>query len=299
MLKYGFFNAVSNDRVYDAETFNTFFEGLISSNGIFEGVGNGFAVSPSETGRVLNVGTGKAMVNNCWVKNNATETVSIAAAHTTFNRYDMITLRWSDTNRTITLEVTTGTAASQAVKPQPKRTLTEWEIVLAYVYSPANTTTITAANIEDCRYDTELCGVITGLIKQVDTTTLYNQYAAKFAAIEAQLLAWENQQKAAFDTWYDALTDELQVNTYIERNTYNFTAEAKRTYIDLPESLAYTTSDLLDVFVHGVLLVQNVDYTIQKNEVENVWMINIPNGIPAGASVTIYCMKSKIGMTAS
>lgn len=297
MLKYGFFNAVSNDRVYDAETFNTFFEGLISSNGIFEGVGDGFAVSPSGTGRVLNIGTGKAMVNNCWVKSNAIETVSIAAAHTTFNRYDMIALRWSDTDRTISIQVTNGAAASQAVKPQPKRTLTEWEIVLAYVYSPANTTAITAANIEDCRYDTELCGVITGLVKQVDTTTLYNQYAAKFAEIEAQLHEWENQQKAAFDTWYAALTDELQVNTYIERNTYNFIAETKRTYIDLPESLAYTTNDLLDVFSNGVLLVQDVDYEIQMNEVENVWMIYIPNGIPTGTSVTIYCTKSKIGMT--
>lgn len=296
MLKYGFFNATDGDRVYDAETFNTFFEGLISPNGIFEGVDDGFIVSPSGTGRVLNVGTGKAMVNSCWVRNNAIETVSISAPHTTFNRYDMITLRWSDTNRTITLEVTEGTPATDAVKPQPKRTLAEWEIVLAYVYSPANSTALTNANIEDCRYDTSLCGVITGLIKQVDTTTLYNQYATKFAEIEAQLLAWENQQKTNFDTWYAALTDELQVNTYIKRNTYNFTAEAKRTYIDLPESLAYTTNDLLDVFTNGILLVQGVDYEIQKNEVENVWMINIPNGIPAGTKITFYCTKSQIGM---
>lgn len=296
MLKYGFFNAVSNDRVYEAETFNTFFEGLISSNGIFEGVGEGFVVSPSGSGRVLNVGTGKAMVNSCWVRNNSTETITISGAHTTFNRYDMITLKWDSTNRLITLALTEGTPATQAVKPQPKRTLTEWEIVLAYVYSPANTTALTAANIEDCRYDTSLCGVITGLVKQVDTTTLYNQYAAKFAEIEAQLLSWENQQKTAFDTWYAALTDELQVNTYIKRNTYNFTTEARRTYIDLPASLAYTTNDLLDVFANGILLVQNVDYTIQKNEVENVWMINIPNGIPTDTKVTMYCTKSQIGM---
>lgn len=296
MLKYGFFNAVDNDRVYDAETFNTFFEGLISSNGIFEGVDDGFSVSPSGTGRVLNVGTGKAIVNSCWVRNNAIETVTISGAHTTFNRYDMITLRWNDTNRIITLEVTEGTPASQAVKPQPKRTLTEYEIVLAYVYSPANTTTLTAANIEDCRYDTSLCGVITGLIKQVDTTTLYNQYVAQFNEIRTQLLVWETQQKAEFETWYEALTDELQVNTYIDETTANYTAAREGTaYIAIPDTLNYSVDDILDVFNNGLYLVKGTDYTIEMDEVENKPMLHILKNTPDKSLFTMRCLKSKIG----
>lgn len=295
MLKYGFFNSVDGDRLYDAETFNTFFEGLISPNGIFEGIEDAFSVTPNGTGLTLNIGTGKAMVNSCWVKNESIESLTINPAHAILNRYDAVVLRWDATSRDITLAIKEGTPASEPVKPQPEKSSLTWEIILAYIHVLAGATSLTSANIQDCRYDTSLCGVITGLIKQVDTTSLYNQYLAKFDDLENELKEYQTAQQNAFETWFNALTEQLNVNTYINRNvaTYNTTSVTR--YIDLPEELNYVDGDILDVFVNGALLAPGVDYEIQTNEIENVPMIYVADGVASGKTITFYVLKSQIG----
>lgn len=297
MITYGFFNAVDGDRVYNADTFNTFFEGLISANGIFEGVDGGFAVSASG-GLTLNVESGKAIVNNHWVRSDAIESVTIEAAHTSFTRYDMVVLRWNATDRTISLAVTTGTPASSPVKPTPAQNkLSTYEIALAYIKVAANATEITNANITDCRYDTEICGVITGLIKQVNTTTLYRQYAAQFEELKQELITWQTEQKTAFNNWFTALEETLQLPaTYLKRNVANYitTREDGTQYVDVPASLEYEENDVLDVFVNGVLLVEGLDYELMMNEVENVPMIFIYSDVEINNVITFYCMKSMI-----
>lgn len=306
MLTYGFFNSVSGDRTYDAETFNTFFEGLISKNGVFDNVGDCFAVSANGMG--VNVGTGKAIVNNHWAKNTAVKTLAIADANDVLSRYDMVTLRWHASNRNITLEVTTGTAASTPTKPVPKRnTAGTYEIVLAYVYVPANATSLTNANIENTRHNADLCGIITGLIKQVNVTDLYKQYdaAAKAkvddldayteAATEkvAELDAYKENAKTDFDAWFASIVNTLVSNMPLQRNDVHFTTtrEDGTQYIDLPSELNYVDGDVLDVFVDGVLLIPGVQYEIMTNEVENVPMFHSYSDIPANSIVTFHCLK--------
>lgn len=295
MISYGFFNSVNGDRKYNASSFNNFFEGLISSNGIFEQVDDAFKVTPANA-LTLHVGSGKAMVNSCWVKSDATENVTLDAAHNLLPRYDAIVLRYSITTRNVSLNVVKGTPASTPVKPAPTRDVGTYEIILAYIYVKANMSTITMADIQDCRYDTDLCGVITGLIKQVDTSTLYQQYAAQFQQMMTQMAAWEAQQKAAFETWFASLSDQLNVNTYIQKSQYNvLVGDNGAQYIDVPASLNYANGDILEVFVGGVLFVENLDWEMRTNEVENIPMIYIYNRIDKGQTVTFYCLKSKIG----
>lgn len=295
MITYGFFNSVNGDRTYNADSFNDFFEGLISSNGIFENVLDAFKVTPG-AGMAVNVGAGKAMVNNCWVKNDAKEAVEIVAANPYLSRYDAITLRYDATKRTVTLEYILGSAMSEPVKPTPERATSVYEIVLAYILVKANATTITAANIEDCRYNTNLCGVITGLIEQVDTTALYNQYNAKFKALESDLKDWQTAQQTAFENWYSALTTNLNVNTYIDRKVATVTtAQDGTNYIDLPAALEYASGDILEVFVGGVLFVEGLDYEMRTNEITNTPMIYIYFDLKKDQPVTFYNYKSKIG----
>ena len=296
MLTFGFFDSVGNDRAYYADTFNKFFEGLIAPNGIFENVDGAFNVTPGD-GLTLNVASGKAMVNSCWVRNDSTEVVAIAPAHNVFNRWDMVTLRWDSTARNVTLNVTTGTAASNAERPEPLRATTQREIVLAYIYVEANATTITVADITDCRYDTELCGVITGLIKQVDTTNIYRQYEAQFIKLIEQFTTWQTEQQTAYTTWFNTLTRDLVVNTHLSQSVANYitTRENGTQYIDVPATLNYAEGDILSVYVNGVLLIPNTDYELMTNEVENIPMIYIFSDIDKGNVITFTCLKNIIG----
>lgn len=275
MIKYGFFNSVNGDRVYNAESFNDFFEGLISSNGVFEGVRGSFIVSAG-TGLNISVATGKAIVNNHWVVNDAIEIVALDTAHGVLNRWDMIGLIWNSTDRTVTLRKTTGTPASTPVKPSPVRTTTEHEIVLAYVYVGAGVTSVTNADITDTRYDDELCGLITGLIEQVDTGTLYRRFATELAELRAE-----------FDIWFNALTEELNVNTYITSQSISYTGDGTVTQFAMPSE--YEAGDIVDVYLNNIVLMPDIDYTISGNTMIKTTELRVNN------TLTIRILKSKIG----
>lgn len=162
MLTYGFFNSVNGDRVYNAETIGNMFKGLIS-DGIYKSVGDSFVVQPS-SGLTLSVGSGRAVVSERWVENDAAITIALNAAHVTLNRYTAIVLRRDLTNRQITLEMIDGTPAASPAKPSIVRTDTLYDICLAYVYVGAGANTITSADIEDARGDVDVCGYVHMLV---------------------------------------------------------------------------------------------------------------------------------------
>ena len=204
-ITYGFFNSVEDDRLYNAETFNTYFEGLISKNGVFKNVNYDLVVNAG-TGLTVTVGSGKALVNTHWVRLSAPETLSLDAAHNLFGRYDAVVLRWNNNTRDVTLNIVTGTPGSTPARPQPTRTGTTYEIILAYVYVGANATAITTANIYDQRTNNAVCGMVTGLVQQVNIAELFAQYEARFAALAQSLKEYEDEARATFDAWYYNLT---------------------------------------------------------------------------------------------
>ena len=55
-----------------------------------------------------------------------------------------------------------------------------WELSLGYVWVHSNATDIWQSNIVDERANTEVCGYVTGLIDQIDTTNLFAQYDDEF-----------------------------------------------------------------------------------------------------------------------
>lgn len=296
-LTFGFFNSVNGDRTYDADTISNMFKGLIS-DGIYESVANAFIVTPS-SGLTLSVGSGRAIVGDRWVENDADMTITLNAAHVTLNRYTAIVLRKSTTTRDISIVMIDGTPASSPVKPSIVRNTTTYDILLAYVYVAAGATSITGSNITDMRANTSVCGFVTGLITQVDTTELFNQYSAAYEENLDNMEAWEAAQKAAFDTWFDDLTDELRVDTYISRTSGTVVTSRNSTkYIDLPTSLDYETTDILEVYANGLYLDPST-YEVQENEVDGGYMIYYSAGFPTGQTISFMCLKSEIGQQAA
>ena len=266
-LEYGFFNAVKQtdgtyDRVYNAEQMSRYFNGLVSP-GVYESVGGGLQVRAG-TGMTVQVQTGRAILgDNCqWLDNDAVLDITLSAAHVTLNRYTAIVMRLDYTNRNISIVAIDGANATAPTKPAMTRTSAIMEYCLAYVYVGKGVTTITQSAITDTRPDNTVCGWVTGLVQQVDTSQLFLQWQTAYAEFYAQMQAWQTQQEAAFDAWFSTLTGQLQVNTYIQeyRNTVSVTTSTSQVNIGISQYVP--TTDILIANLNGIALVEGTDYSI-------------------------------------
>lgn len=296
MITYGFFNSLNDDRLYNAETFNTYFEGLISSSGVYANVGDKLVVTPGD-GLEVSVASGKAIINNHWCRLSASETLTVTTAHNLFSRYDAVTLRWNANTRDVTLQVVAGTPASTPVKPEPTRDSMTYEIVLAYVLVPANAVSLTSANIYDQRDNTSVCGYITGLVDQVDVSTLFAQYEARFNALEASMESWQAEQKTQFDTWYYELTNNLMVGAYIEK--YNKVVEGGA---DVSSTIAldmngysYDADDIIMCNLNGLMLQPVYDYTMNSGVTPVTITVNA--SMTSGNRFEVTVLKSNLNQT--
>lgn len=290
-ITYGFFNSVSGDRVYNADTISHMFNGLLS-DGVYQGYEGGFKVSPS-SGLTLSVASGRAIVHDRWAENDAAVTITLDSANAALPRWDAIVLEKDVTNRNITLKVLKGTAASSPVKPTPNRnTAALYDLLLAYVYVGAGATAITSANIEDQRSGA-YCGWVTGLVNQVDTSTLFTQFMAAYQDNLDDMEAWEAAQKAAFDAWFNDLQSDLNVDTYVEKYEGTVVTDtAGQTVISLPfTSSEFASGDILEVYANGLRL-PNEAYSVDVGDLE----VTLAAAMPLGQVFHFVVLKSVIGV---
>ena len=190
----GFFNSINGDRTYNADQMSTIFEGLITP-GVYASVGNKLAVQPNSD-MTIQINTGRGWFGGRWVANDTEYLLTLEPADVLLNRYAAVCVRvdTSTEARNAVPYVKYGSFATHATKPTMERTNAVKEYCLAYVYIPAGITAITASHIQDTRGDANLCGWVTGLIEQLDSTTLFAQF------------------ESLFHEWFDNLTDYLDEN---------------------------------------------------------------------------------------
>ncbi len=298
-ITYGFWNALKQsdgtyDRVYNSDQISEMFEGLLS-DGVFESVGDALIVK-EKSGLAVEIGTGRAWIGDRWMKNDAKLDITLAAAHLTLNRWSAIVIKADYSNRVITIEEKAGTPATSPTKPTMTYNDSIKEKCLAYVYVGKGVTSITQTNITDCRADTSICGWVTGVIKQVDTSQLFLQYQTAYEQQLANMQAWQAEQELAFSTWFSALTDQLQVNTYIQK--YHKVVETNNEQGIFPldmDGYTYSDTDVILVNVNGISLVEEHEWLLDmsKTPVE----IHTSQGIDADNLVEITVLKSKIGQS--
>lgn len=180
MWTSGFFNSVNGDRLYNADQMSAIFDGLITG-GVYESVGNKLAVEPN-SGMVIQINTGRGWFGKRWINNDSPYLQELENSDVLLNRYCAVCIRVDNSNSSRTAEpyFKYSDFATTPVKPTMERTETIQEYCLAYVLIKARATEITAADIEDTRSNTDLCGWVTGLIKQLDSKTLFEQFTAIF-----------------------------------------------------------------------------------------------------------------------
>lgn len=292
-ITYGFFNSINQDRLYNADQMSEYFKGLVS-DGVYESVGGAMQVT-ANSGMTVSVQTGRALIDCKWIDVDAIVNITITQSHPTLNRYSAVVVRLDRTNRLMELATVDGTPASTPTKPSMTNTETIQEMCLAYIYVAAGATAITAADIQDTR-SSGLCGWVTGIIQQVDTSTLFNQYVAAYEQNLANMQAWEQVQKEQFQSWFSTLTDELLVNTHIERNYADYTTLETSRNVQVPASLEYEEGDILDVYINGVFLSPSA-YVIIHDEINDVYMVRAEVALDAGNEINFSCLKSVIGNT--
>ena len=139
----------------------------------------------------VRVKSGLGWINGYYCNNDEDYLLTISPANGTLPRIDAVVLRWSRSNRSISLEVKTGVATSSPSAPPLERSADNYELMLASIRVVAGTTSIAQASITDKRPDSTVCGWVKGVVDQIDTTGLFAQYndafQTWFANIQSQL----------------------------------------------------------------------------------------------------------------
>lgn len=197
------------DRVYSAERFAEYFAAFIA-NGVFpDPATNLQVVANVPRDMTVLVKSGLGWINGYYCNNDGNYPLTISPASGTLPRVDAVVLRWSRSNRSISLEVKTGVATSSPSAPSLERSADNYELMLASIEVVAGATSIAQANITDKRPDSSVCGWVKGVVDQVDTTNLFAQY------------------DAAFQEWFDNIKSQLSgdiatnLQNQIDRNAAN------------------------------------------------------------------------------
>lgn len=293
-ISYGFFNSINQDRTYNADQMSEYFDGLVS-NGVYESVGSAMQVTAGE-GLAVNVQSGRAIIDCKWIKNDAAQAITLTTAHVLLPRYTAIVIRLDRSSRSISIVAKDGTPASNPEKPSMTDDGQITELCLAYVYVGANASTITQANITDMR-SSDLCGWVTGVVQQVDTSQLFAQYQAAFEQNYAQQLAWQRSIQTEFNEWFAALTQQLSVNTFIQKFALRTVlSSGSETPISvIIENYGYSEGDIIEVYINGLYASEGVDYTLTMS---GSTPVITPVATEAGTVVNINVYKSRIGWIA-
>ena len=122
--------------------------------------------------------------------------------------------------------------------PAVQRDADIYELALADVYVGAGVTAITQSNITDRRYNTSLCGIVVGVVEQIDPSSItaqfdnffelyraiiseeYNAYVSRISGYESNAAAdyeaflqsledYEASAEAEFEAWFEEIKDKL------------------------------------------------------------------------------------------
>lgn len=202
----GFFNAQLEgeefDRVYLAEQFAAYFAAFIG-NGIYGHSMQKLQVLCQDVPNMsIKVLSGEAYTNGWWYRNTDTYDISVPVADGVLSRIDVVVVRWGNAERDMWLQLITGIPSSNPVKPAIRRDADYFDLQLAVISVPAGAIRITQTQIQDTRLDNAVCGLVTGVVDQIDTTNLYNQFESYFQDFkdhyEADYATWTAQQKQAY-----------------------------------------------------------------------------------------------------
>lgn len=210
----GFHGSKNGDRRYKADFWARFLGSFI---------GNGVYPNPSTNLQVIangdmtvTVKAGKAWVNGVFYENTADKVITLDVADGVLKRIDRIVVSDITLERDTYSKVKKGSFASTPAAPALQRDTDAYDLGLADIYIVNGAVSISQANITDLRLNSAYCGIVHGVVDQVDTTTLFNQYQAWYNTLtnnaEITLAGYLAGYQDSFGTWFDSIRDILDEN---------------------------------------------------------------------------------------
>lgn len=194
--KSGFFNAReaedgTYDREYDAEQFAGYFANFIS-NGVYANPANQLKVvfnnSPDKPFVVI-VRKGKAYIDGYWYELTEDMEITIPANTKAYIVKDVIRCTLDKAGRKVSIVL-----EEDVISDYPINNNNRHDLVLSTIIVQPNASKLNAEDVTDRRPDKTYCGFVTGVIDQIDTTELFQQY------------------DDAFQEWFNEMKDQLSTD---------------------------------------------------------------------------------------
>lgn len=324
--KSSFFNSVSHDRRYAAEDWAAYFSSFVS-NGVFAKPSDGLQVM-ALTGMGITIKAGSGFINGYYYRNTTDLVKTLVVADGVLSRIDRVVVRWSLIDRAIFVAVKQGEPASNPVAKPLQRDAEAYELALADVYIGAGVTSIVQSNITDRRASSELCGFVTGVIDQLDFSTLTTQFEAFFSeyrerikddynAFDTTMGEFEESAQSDFAEWFENLkyvldgdaAGHLQVEIEAMQESLNhiqadqivdgavsqmFTATIGTAWTGsaAPYSQAITVNGILASDSPVVDIVPSEDYATAESQLE-AWA-NIYRIVTSANEIIVYATEKTI-----
>ena len=204
----GFFNSKNGDRKYNAAQIGEYLQYIVSS-GVFPYVSSSLQVLATD-GMTVDVQAGRAMLDHHYMDNDAPISLTLAAGGSQ-DRIDAVIMYVDMDERACGITIKEGTPAASPKAPAMTRTDVRKEYMLAKVYITKLTSSLTQSAITDTRADTSVCGWVTGLITQVDTSTLFLQWQTAYEEAYDELGDYLAAQKAAWNAFFESVAQDTLV----------------------------------------------------------------------------------------
>ncbi len=220
-MRSGMFTSVNGDRKYTSTFFAEYFASFIG-NGIFPNPSTNTQVV-ADGGMGVTVQPGKAWIDGYILYVDNPQSLTLDSGDNLLPRIDKVVIRLDKINREIILAIKKGTPATNPTAPNLQRDGDMHELGIANIRVGKGASTITQSDITDLRLNSNQCGIVHGVVDQVDTTTLFIQYQDEFYA------------------WLDMLRDVLDENT--AGTLLNMINDIPKIYADATEPSEITAGD--------------------------------------------------------
>lgn len=268
-FSYGFYNAIDDDRLYDAIQMSQLFDGLIN-DGVYATYGDHYLVreNPSEGDSII-VGVGRAWFDHTWNYNDNALIMYGDPPEIMMDRWDAIVIDIDEDERTNQLLWIKGPPGTNPTKPTLVKMLSHHQYPIAYLLRKAGKKTVEQRYIENT-VGTSECPFVTGIIKTINTDDLILQWKAEWKSlvmdyydetikfgdtIRNEMEQFQELQQADFIQWFDRMKDILdesqaghlqnEIDSIIEKNFYQYydMINSEVTINDASNTITKTTND--------------------------------------------------------
>lgn len=217
------FNAIKVDgefdRTYKAEDWAWYFATFLAS-GVFPKPSDGLQVV-AHSGMEVRVNMGYAFINGYAFRNPVSRGVTLDRAEGAQNRVDRVVVRWDLVLRDIYIDVLKGVPSAKPVAAALTRNTEVWELALADIYVGKGVTKILTQNITDQRFNSALCGIVVGTVKEIDASVLTKQFTDFFNTYSQAVLDEFSVYKQNMETYLTQLAGIYE--SYITQTESLFT----------------------------------------------------------------------------